>query len=379
MLGLLRVAGGMLVGLAALLAGCAVEPPAEPGIGKPVAWSSLSGWQEDRLNEAWPALLAQCPRLARENLAWAGICAAASAVNATDANAIRAFIEQHFQPHEVLGSGGTRNGLITGYYQPILKGSRNPSERFRYPLYARPNDLLTVELSSLFPELQGKRVRGRLEGNKVVPYYPRAEIDGAAAPLRGHELLWIDDPHGSFFLQIQGSGRVELEDGTLVGVNYADQNGHPYVAIGKKLIEMGALGADEVSLFTIRAWLREHPERAPELLAENPSYVFFTLRENVAENPRGSLNVPLTDERSIAVDRKVIALGSPVWLDTQLPLDQTPYRRLMLAQDTGGAISGPVRADVYFGTGPRAEQLAGHMKARGQLYVLVPRAAAAGS
>ncbi|MGF1642798.1 MAG: murein transglycosylase A [Thiotrichales bacterium] len=356
-----------------LFAGCVAKPPPEPGVGAAVPWSELSGWREDRLTEAWPALLAQCPRLSREAPVWARICAAATEIPAQDETRVRAFLEQHFEPHLVHGSGGTREGLITGYYQPVLKGSRAPTDRYRYPLYARPDDLLTVELSSLFPELQGKRVRGRLEGNKVVPYYARAEIDSDDAPLRGKELLWIDDPHGSFFLQIQGSGRVELEDGTLVGVNYADQNGHPYVAVGKKLIEMGALPADEVSLFTIRGWLRDHPDQAPALLAANPSYVFFTLRQTVDENPRGSLNVPLTDERSVAVDRKVIELGSPVWLETRLPLGDTPYHRLMLAQDTGGAITGPVRADVYFGTGPRAEQLAGNMKAKGRLFVLRPR------
>jgi len=204
-----------------------------------------------------------------------------------------------------------------------------------------------------------------------VPFFSREEIDGDSQPLRGKELLWIDDAYGSFFLQIQGSGRVRLDDGSIVGVNYENQNGHPYVAIGKTLVENQELALEDVSLFTIREWLENNPQRANEVLNSNPSYVFFHLREDINEGPRGSLNVPLTAERSLAVDRKVIPLGTPVWIDTTLP-DGSPYQRLMIAQDTGGAIRGPVRADVFFGNGQRAERLAGEMNQKGRLYALLP-------
>lgn len=358
---------------AILLTGCIGGPPPEPGIGQPVAWSELPGWNQDSLVEVWPGLLAQCPRLGKENKQWAVICQASDSVASNNNVAIRAFIEHQFQPHEVFGKQGSRDGLITGYYQPVLQGSRTPSPRYKYPLYGRPDDLLTIELGELFPELKGKRVRGRLVGNKVVPYYDRAAIDGESLPLRGQELLWIDDPYGSFFLQVQGSGRVQLDDGRQIAVAYADQNGQPYRSIGQQLVEMGEQKREDVSLFSIRQWLSDHPERANALLNTNPSYVFFTLRGETAENPRGSLNVPLTDERSVAVDRSIIPLGSLVWLDTQLPGSERPYRRLMLAQDTGGAIAGPVRADIFFGTGERAEHLAGHMKGKGRLYVILPK------
>ena len=346
--------------------------PSEPGIGKAVDWAKLPGWRQDRLVEAWPALLGQCPRMARRDENWKRLCDQASAVDPRNEEAIRQFLGQWFQPHLVVGQGGDPEGLITGYYQPLLNGSRQRSEKYRYPLYRRPDSLLKIDLDELFPELKGKRVRGRLEGQKVIPYYDRAQIDSDAQPLKGNELLWLDDPWASFFLQIQGSGKVRLDDGTTVGVNYADQNGHPYVSIGRKLAEWGELPIEQVSMFAIRRWLSANPNKAQKLLNENPSYVFFTLREDADENPRGSLNVPLTDLRSIAVDRRVIPLGSLVWLDSELP-DGSPLRRLMFAQDTGGAIKGHVRADVFFGTGDGAEKLAGSMKHRGRLYLLAPK------
>ncbi len=358
--------------LMTLISGCEPEIPVEPGIGKPVSWEQLPGWSKDNQSEALLALLEQCPRMEKKAEFWKQVCASAAQFEVADEKDVRRLFETWFQPHEIQGKDETKEGLITGYYQPILNGSRTPSEKYQYPLYSQPEDLLVIELSNLFPELKGKRVRGRLEGNKVIPYYDRAAIDTKNPPLMGKELVWIDDPYGSFFLQIQGSGRIKLEDGTLLGVNYANQNGHPYVSIGKKLVDMNELQLEEVSLFTIRDWLKNNPDRANELLEQNPSYVFFTLRENIDENPRGSLNVPLTDMRSIAVDRKVIPLGTPVWMDTTLP-DGQLFQRLMLAQDTGGAINGPVRADVYFGTGNMAEQLAGTMKQAGKLYALLPK------
>ncbi len=367
----------LALSLALPLAGCTLFIPPEAGIGRAVDWDELPGWKEDDLAGAWPALLAQCRRLAGKGDGWDGACAAAMELQEPGTAEVRAFFEARFRPHEVIGTDGTPEGLITGYYQPTLFGSLTPDERFAYPLYGPPESLLRVELASLFPELEGKRVRGRLVGNRVVPFYDRAEIDGDGQPLRGNEILWVDDPYDAFFLQVQGSGRVELPDGSSVGVGYADQNGHAYVSIGKRLIEWGELTPEEVSLFTIRRWLAENPERAKALLNENPSYVFFTERDLDEPGPRGSLNIPLTAERSAAVDRKRIPLGTPVWLDTTLPAgdgdEPAPYRRLLFAQDTGGAIKGPVRADVYFGEGERAERLAGNMKQPGRLFALLPK------
>ncbi len=361
-----------------LLSGCSIFIPKEAGIGDKVSWSDLPGWQVDDLSAAWPALLSQCVKLGKKEPRWEVICNEANQVSRPGDSKVRAFLKAHFQPHEIIGTDGSPDGLITGYYEPKLHGSLQADERFSFPLYGRPESLLIVDLDEQFPELKGKRVRGRLVGNRVVPYFDRTAIDGNEQPLQGTEILWVDDPHDSFFLQIQGSGRVELPDGSTVQVGYADQNGHQYVSIGKRLIEWGELSREEVSLFSIRQWLREHPERAMELLNENPSYVFFILKEDNGEGPRGSLNVPLTAERSAAVDRSRIPLGTPIWLSTTLPrddpaVDPEPYQRLLFAQDTGGAINGPVRADVFFGNGERAELLAGTMKQPGRLFALLPK------
>lgn len=357
-----------------LVASCGYIFEREPGIGKAVSWTKIPDWQRDNLAEAWPAMQSQCPRMTRKSADWEPICESVAALQNPTTAEVRAFLEQHFKPHRVHGKNGKLDGLITGYYEPILDGSRTRTDKFRYPIYSQPEDMLIIELADIYPKLKGMRLRGRIDGNRVLPYWSREEIDGAGQPLAGQEIVWIDDPYGSFFTQIQGSGRVRLQDGSMVGVGYANQNGHPYVAVGKKLVEIGALPLEQVSLFTIKKWLRENPERAPEILNANPSYVFFELRDSVDEGPRGSLNVPLTSERSIAVDRRVIPLGTPVWLQTTLP-DGSSFERLMFAQDTGGAITGPVRADVFFGIGDRAEQLAGEMKQRGQMFALLPKTA----
>jgi len=353
-----------------LQAGCVswFAPPA--GIGKAVSFEDLPGWGADRHAEAWPALLASCEKLAAREPVWQSICRAARDAGTPDDASARAFFESRFTPHRVNGEG-TRDGLITGYYEPLLHGSFERSERYRYPLYHRPDDLLVVDLSKLYPELKGRPVRGRLDGRRVVPYHSRAEIGGARNPLAGHELLWVDDPVQAFILQVQGSGRVALPDGTEVAVGYADQNGHPYRSLGAYLIEHGQLKREDVTLPRILDWIAANPDETGRLLDSNPSFIFFRLREAGAAGPVGSLGVPLTGQRSAAVDPAFIALGLPVWLDTRLP-DGTRYRRLMMAQDTGGAIKGAVRADVFFGRGAGAGRLAGEMKNPGRLYVLVP-------
>ncbi len=361
-----------LTGIALLLlVACDQLFKREPGIGKAVEWSELEQWKNDDQLQAWQAMRAQCPRMIARDSRWKPLCASVDRIEGPDTDTIRDFIEENFKAHQIYGKRGALDGLITGYYEPILNGSLVKTKEYAYPLYHAPDDMLTIDLADVYPSLKGMRLRGRLEGNRVVPYLPRSEIDGDSEPLAGQEILWIDDPYGSFFLQIQGSGRVALEDGSMLGVNYADQNGHPYVAIGKKLVEMKVLPLEQVSLFSIKNWLVNNPERADEVLNANPSYVFFNLRENNEESARGSLNVPLTPGRSLAVDRRVIPLGTPVWLETTLP-DGSLYHRLMFAQDTGGAIRGPVRADVFFGTGDDAEKLAGEMKQQGRMYALLP-------
>jgi membrane-bound lytic murein transglycosylase A len=220
------------------------------------------------------------------------------------------------------------------------------------------------------------RLRGRLVGKTVVPYGTRAEIERARLP--GKELVWVDDPVEAFFLEVQGSGRVQLDDADeTVRIAYADQNGHPYKAIGRWLVEQGELTAAEASAQGIKAWIAAHPERRQELFNVNPSYIFFR-EERLPDpgvGPKGALGVPLTPGRSVAIDPSFLPLGAPVFLSTSEPASEVPVQRLMMGQDTGGAIRGAVRADFFFGFGGQAAENAGRMKQRGQLWVLLPRPA----
>lgn len=365
----------VVAGLAGLLASCVSVPPRAPGVGPSVAWADLSGWHDDRLSQAWPALLNSCQKIPARNAGWKDLCSDAALYPNPDDETARAFFETRFLAHEVFGHNGANDGLITGYYEPLLQGSLKKTDRFRHPVYGRPDDLVTVDLGGLYPELQGKRYRGRLNGNRVVPYYSRAEISNGKRPPDGAVIAWVDDPVALFFLEIQGSGRIRLPDGKMLYVGYADQNGHPYVPIGRTLVESGALTLEEATMPAIRAWLLANPEKTREVLNSNPSYVFFLPRESAEAGPVGALNVPLQPERSIAVDPKFIPLGSPVWFETSLPgeVEDRPYRRLVFAQDTGGAIRGAVRADLFLGFGDKAERVAGALRSRGKLYVLLPR------
>lgn len=352
-----------------MLSACATRPP---GIGSPVDWSSLQNWESDNHGDAWDGFLKSCSRLGY--LHWQEVCALAKAHGPLNDAEAKAFFETHFEVRPVYAEGGGTEGLITGYYEPLLQGSREPSDEFRYPLHGVPEDLLIVDLGSLYPQLNGMRLRGKLVGNRVVPYHDRAQLHANPELLNGTEILWVNSLVDVFFLHVQGSGRVRLTDGSTVAVGYAGQNGHPYQSIGRVLIQMGELDKDEVTLFTIRDWLQANPQRLDEVLGKNPSYVFFELKDEPALGPVGSLNVALTPARSVAVDRSVIPLGAPVWLQTTLPDEsQSPFDRLMLAQDTGGAIKGHVRADVFWGHGDEAETLAGLMKQQGRLFVLLPR------
>src|SRR5512143_888796 len=344
---------------------------------KPVAWSSVSFWQDRQIGEAWTAFLRSCATLGKQT-AWLSVCGDAMGMPPPDDKAARAFFEQRFQPYQATQEDGSPEGLITGYYEPLLKGDRVRTARARYPLYAAPDDLITVDLASVYPELKNLRLRGRLVGNKLVPYATRKEIEAAPASgsgFKGKPIAWAEDPVDLFFLQIQGSGRIELPDGTSMRVGYADQNGYPYQSIGKLLVERGELKLEQASMQGIKDWGAKHPDKLPELLASNPSYVFFRELPDGLAGPLGALGVPLTGGRSIAVDPRFIPLGAPVFLATTQPNSPAkPLNRLVMAQDTGGAIRGGVRADFFWGFGDEAGELAGRMKQRGRMWVLLPKA-----
>ncbi len=365
-----------------LLAACMTPehpatPPAAVGPYAPFAvskWEMLPDWQRVDLQKTWAAFWQSCAVL-KNKPAWQPICARANGLTKPDNDTLRAFFEEGFTPYKVYNPDGSSQGLITGYYEPKLYGSRTKTQRFRYPLYAPPEDLLTIDLGEAYPQLKDLRLRGRLQGNRVVPYYKRAEIDSGKAPLQGRELFWVDNAVDLFFLQIQGSGRIELPDGSLVKVGYAEQNGHPYAPIGKKLVEMGALKLEEVSMQNIKLWAEKNPKKLAALLEQNPSYVFFRELPNDLPAPLGALGVPLTNEYSLAVDSRTIPLGAPVFLSTTYPNTTEPLNRLMLAQDTGGAIRGAVRGDFFWGFGEQAGNQAGRMKQLGQMWVLFPKGA----
>jgi membrane-bound lytic murein transglycosylase A len=339
-------------------------------------WSQLPGWQTDNLQEAWSAFLGSC-RALRFRPEFVTPCTVASAINDDSAAAIRGYFEQYFEPYQILKVPSPireDTGLITGYYEPLLKGARSPSAEFNAPVYAPPPDLLIVDLASLYPELKGKRVRGRLDGNRVVPYYTRAELPTDPA-LQGRQIVWINNPLDAFLLEIQGSGRVQLPDGEVIRLQYADQNGQPYRSIGRYLVERGELTVEQATMPGIRAWLAANPQRLQEVLNANPSVVFFneTPLGDPDIGPKGAQGVPLTPGRSIAVDPALVPLGSPVFLSTTLPASDMPLQRLVIAQDTGGAINGAPRADFFWGTGPEAADLAGKMRQAGSMWLLWPR------
>jgi membrane-bound lytic murein transglycosylase A len=372
---------------------------------KPVSWEAIPNWLDTPLAESWGAFMRGCAALQKQS-AWRAACEEAAGLGVPqedsdplrakaraesyvlkdsdplrakaraesyvpDEAGVRAFFERLFQPYEATQEDGGNEGLVTGYYEPLIKGNRTPSATSRFPLYAVPDDLITVDLASVYPELKNLRLRGRVIGNKLLPYATRGEIEGNG--FKGKSIAWADDAVELFFLQIQGSGRIELPDGTHMRVGYADQNGHPYKSIGKLLVERGELKLEQASMQGIKNWAVNNPGKLPELLASNPSYVFFRELPNGLPGPLGALGVPLTAARSIAIDPRFIPLGAPVFLATTQPNSALPLNRLMLAQDTGGAIRGGVRADFFWGFGDAAGEQAGKMKQKGRMWVLLPR------
>lgn len=347
-----------------------MPPQAPASVLTPVAWSELPGWTHDNHAEALPPLLAGCRVVAKQAL-WREACEAAPAVK--DRNAAQRYFEHYYTPHRVANTDGTLDGLITGYFEPTLRGSRTRSARNRYPLYRAPDDMVALDLDTLTPELKSSALRGRVEGNRVVPYYTRAQIDGENAPLRGKEIAWVEDAIGLFFLQVQGSGRIALNEGGVMRIGFAEHNGHPYRSIGRVLIDRGDLAAERASMQGIKAWARAHPDKLAELLNQNPRYVFFRELPGNGGSPPGAMGVPLTPERSIAIDPRYVPLGAPVHIATTWPNSDKPLQRLMLAQDTGGAIRGAVRADFFWGASDKAAIEAGRMQQSLRMWVLLPK------
>ena len=378
-------AAGLLLALS-LLAACVPRGPDRLTLA-PARFADLPGWGQDDLGAALAAFNRSCalvltgkqpPQtpLGPNGIAgtvadWQPPCAAAASLGGADAAAQRQLFETWFTPYRA-GNNGRSEGLFTGYYEPELRGARQPGGAYTTPLLRRPPDLVMVDLGLFRPAWRGERIAGRVIDGRLKPIESRSEIERGALDRQRLAFVWVDDPVDAFFLHIQGSGRVRLPDGSLVQVGYDGQNGQPYVPIGRLLIERGMLDRDSVSMQAIRAWIKANPEAGAALMAENPSYVFF--REVQGEGPVGTQGVALTPGRSLAVDRDFVPLGVPVWLDAGD--DTGRLQRLMVAQDTGGAIRGPVRGDVFWGFGPDAEARAGAMKARGEYYILLPKTVA---
>ena len=370
-----------LIGLTVWLAACTTTPPVIPETEQmpmeerqQVSFSDLPGWKSDNLKDVLPAFRKSCRAIGKKK-DWQDVCAKAYDIDENDTFAIRSFFETHFIPYRIANENGSETGLATGYFEPLLKGSRVRKGKFRTALYRQPDDLLVIDLASAYPQLKGLRLRGKLDGNRVVPYETRAEIE-KSGKLAGHEIVWVDDVLDAFFLEIQGSGRVYIpESGETIRLAYANQNGRPYRSIGRYLLDRGELKPGQASSQQIRQWIRRNPERLREVLDSNPSYVFFREEriDDPSEGPKGALGVPLTPERSIAIDPRHIPLGAPVFVDTTRPYSSVPLQKLMLAQDTGGAIRGAVRADYFWGFGPQAGEMAGKMKQKLKVWLLLPK------
>ena len=342
------------------------EPAGAPKLTlTPVSYRQLRGWADDHHGRALSVFVRSCRRvrsepparadadgvLARVAGAWPSVCDAARQAQhgIHGDHAARQFFEKSFLAYRVTANDSAE-GLFTGYFEPQLRGARRSSARYSTPLYAPP------------------------PGGAGLP--SRAEIRRGALENRGLELIWLDDPIDAFFLHIQGSGRVQMEDGSTVRVGFAGRNGQPYFAIGRELVARGVLAPGNVSLQTILAWLRANPAEADDVMDMNRSFIFFRLVRG--DGPIGAMGLALTPGRSLAIDRRYIPLGAPMWLETVDPLDlKIPLRRLFVAQDTGSAIRGPVRGDVFWGGDADAARRAGRMRSPGSYYLLLPRVASA--
>jgi len=350
------------------------------------SFDALPGWGEDDFVGFQQAFESSCVRILKKPSAaqfgvlkqagvyghWQNICRKFRVADMSAPQSIKEFFETHFVPHQVLGNGDPV-GMFTGYYEASLKGSLRKTAKYNVPLHTRPNDLVMVQLGDFRDDLKGTRIAGRVEGGNLKPYESREQIVNGQWPHKNKVLVWVDDPVDAFFVQIQGSGIVDMANGKTMRIGYAGQNGHPYYAIGRELVKMGELKKEEVSMQSIRAWLAAHPTAAANVMNTNQSYVFFT--KTYGSGPKGAEGVELTPRRSLAVDRTLMSYGAPMWVDIEHPnVDEAPIRRMMVAQDTGGAITGPVRGDVFWGYGAQAEEMAGKMRSYGSYWVLLPKA-----
>ena len=380
--------------LIVVLAGCATPPrPADKLALAPVTFADLPGWSDDRVAQAIPALLRSCAVVAKRPADtaisasipeagrakdWQTVCGEAARLPANDDAAARTFFTQRFRPYRA-ANNSEPNGLFTGYYEIELNGSRTKSARFPVPIYGLPKDLVTADLSEFDSSLSGKTIIGRVVGGKFHPYPDRAAIEAEGLGANAPVIAWVDDAVDAFFLHIQGSGVIKMANGESMRVGYAAKNGQPYRAVGRVLVDRNALAKDDVSMQSIRAWLAANPRDAQAVMAANPSYVFFRELPKpqggvVRDGPDGAQGVTLTAGRSLAVDRRFVPLGIPIWVASQNPdVPNTRTQRLVVAQDTGGAITGPVRGDVFWGTGHDAAERAGRMREFGNYYFLLPR------
>jgi membrane-bound lytic murein transglycosylase A len=344
-----------------LLSACAAPSERDHLTLTQVDFADLPGWNADHQSEAIPALLRSCAH--RKTPA----CAALKQVPAGNDAAARAYFEHWFCAYAAAGEDGSE-GLFTGYYEASLHGSLKQTKRFNTPLFAKPSDLVTADLGTFNNEWKGRRLTGKVEKQKFVPYDSRGAIGDGKLNKRARALLWVDDPVDAFFLAVQGSGRVRMTDGSVVHVGYDDANGRTYVPIGRILGLMKKIDPP-VTMEKIRAYLAQHPGDADEIMNLNASYVFFKVIKG--PGPIGAEGVALTPKRSLAVDPSFVRLGTPLWLDSE-DADGAPLQRLMIAQDTGGAIKGAVRGDFFWGYGTDAAAKAGAMQSRGHYYLLQP-------
>lgn len=356
-----------------------------------VQFSDLPGWADDALEEAIPPLLRSCSKLLASSddeqvgrtavgglvVDWRRACKRAGELAKGDRAGARALFETEFVPL-LAKNNDEPMGKLTGYYETALRGSKRRHGKYQTPLYRPPHDLVTVDLSKFISDGKGRQLVGRLVGGRLEPYDTRAQIVGGSLAKQRLELIWVDDPIDAFYVQIQGSGKVTLDTGGEVRIGFAGKNGRPYTAIGKVLVQQGILTTNAASMQGIREYLLAHPERADEVMNANESYVFFDFVQG--DGPMGTEGVALIGGRSLAVDREYIPLAAPIWLDTTSPIagkaEEQPLRRLVIAQDTGGAIRGPVRGDVFWGGDAAAAEVAGRMNSRGRYFVLLPVAAA---
>ena len=354
---------------------------------EPLPWSALDGWASDDHVASFSAFLKSCtpflagkepPRDGRPvHTALWQVCRRAASLRPTQAAEAQAFFEENFRPVSIARVGESK-GLLTGYFEPVVDGSRFPSPEFSVPLYRRPRDLLVDGHPALKGEVPNRAtINRRNEKGELVPYYDRAEIENGALDGQKLEICWLRDPFEALSIQIQGSARVRLEDGTILRVNYDGHNGHRYAAVGRILIEQYGVPQEQMSMERIRQWMQANPDQAPKVRQSNPSFVFFRITGLSDQGEAvGAQGVPLSPGRSIAVD-KLHVYGTPFFIAADLPIDSdkpsTKFRRLMIAQDTGSAINGPARADLYWGAGDIAGRIAGRIRQQGQFVMLLPR------